>query len=262
MIAARSRARWHAGILALVVVLPQGAAAEDKFNPFRVEEARVRRDVRIIALSPLTVPTGTSDTSEARRRFDAAIAAELEAGGFKTVPSAEYGRVWHGMSVRLGGVFDTITGVPDAARLEACREHTARELQVEHDIDAVLVTWISYDTARAGVTPSEAAVGAISDPYIACGEPLTWGGQPLEALLRNLPQRVVATYFNAALLDLSGEELYSAQACLRWTTIYLAGAYQERVGTPWFGSDERNHKAVRTVLERLTRHSESVLHRQ
>jgi hypothetical protein len=262
MIVAWSRIRWYVGILTLVLVLPQSVAAEEKFDPFHVEEARVRRDVHTIALSALTVPAGTSDVSEARRRFDAAIGAELEAGGFKTVPSAEYGRVWHGMSVRLGGVFDTITGAPNDAKLDACREHTARELQIAHDVDAVLVTWISYDTTQVGVTPSDAAVGAISDPYIACGEPLTWRGQQLEALLRNLPQRVVATYFNAALLDVSGEELYSAQACLRWTTIYLAGSYEERQGAPWFGSDKRNQKAVHTVLERLTRRSASAVRRQ
>lgn len=238
---------------ALGILLTVPAHAEEKFDPFSVDEARVRRDVHTIALAPLTVPVATADVPSVRAHFDSIVTSQLEAGGFAVVPSTQYERVWHMMSVRLGGVYDTLTGVPDSEKLGACREHTVRELQREHGADAVLVTWIAYDTARPGVLPKEATIGSRSRPYVVFGEPLTWEGRPLEALLRNLPQRVVAAYYNAALYDASGEEMYSARSGVRWTRIYFGATYRDRREAPWFGAEAHNREAVQVALGPLTR---------
>ena len=155
--------------------------------------------------------------------------------------------MWHELVERLGGVYDPITGKPDEKKLAVARDHTFRELARQNHADAVLASFITLGIAIPQVDST-----VFPPQYRLWDEPLLWHGEPIDArMLLNMPQRLLAGYFNAILYDTAQVELYSARLGIEWIAIYMARGHEERPDDQVFQNEQRNEHVVATDLNPL-----------
>jgi hypothetical protein len=219
--------------------LAAAAVHGDGYDPYRIPQEQFGREVRVVALQPVQVPVDLQGADDVRRRFEKLVRFKLESKGYKIVDPAVVEQQWVAMSQKVGGVFDPVTGKADEAKAKAVREHSARALERDHEIDAFLVVRIAYDSM-------DAWTGQAGFLWRTLGEPLTWKGKNLG----DMPQRVVGVFLNIAFFDLAGDVLYSIRAPIQWTMVFAARSYDERPRAELF-ADERNRQAVELTLDPL-----------
>lgn len=229
-----------AGTVLLLLAAP--ASGDAPYDPFKVPKQQVLDRVFKIALTTARFPTFIEEEGNLRTSLELLVISTLEGNGFAVIPSEEHTRTWQRLSEHTGGAFDPSTGSADPAKLEAIRELTARELATQQQSDAVLSIAVTEGAMRFWGTP---LLG-----FEAPGGPLTWQG----ATLFELPQRVNGTHLNFLLHDNAGVLMYSIQVPIEWTEVYVARSHDRRLDAHLFQGPVVG-MAVRTALERLSRHS-------
>jgi len=198
-------------------------AQEAAFDPFTVPRAVFESRVATIALAPVDLPPSTPEREAVQRQIEEALTQRLQAKGYEVIPPGEFEQTWRAASRQIGGIYDPVTGKSDEKKHDAVLELTGRELGRRFSADAVARTFV-----RSGaVIPW--AEGGFGEParYVAVGEPLVWRGKPIDGLLANLPQLVVAAYLNLRIDDLTGAEMYGIRFPLEWTRVYVGRGYED-----------------------------------
>lgn len=233
----KSRARCALALLFAVFALP--ARAGDDYDPYRIPREQFRAEVSRVALRPLRLPDGTPDAERVRVELEGLIAAELEKRGYTVVPSEAFADTWRRFATDLGGVYDPISGMPDAQKYVLAQQHTVRELERTQNVDGVLSASIALDAMPA-------YIGFWS--WEAAGTPIRWQGKDLPSAVNQQPQRVEGPYLRVLIHDNAQVLLYDAQIALAWSRVYVGGGYEEVPATELYGKRERNQETVAKLL--------------
>jgi len=94
--------------------------------------------VRRVAVAPVEVPDWMGMPTEQRTAIDEAIQARLDKAGFELLPNAEYRAIETRLAGYLGGLAGA-DGAVNAARVQALREHSIREMLLRHRFDALVL---------------------------------------------------------------------------------------------------------------------------
>ena len=113
-------------------------AQREEYDPWQVPPERFYNGVKVIAVTPLTVPRALEGEVELRQRIEALLVDRLQARGFEVVPVLECEATWETICNRLGGLDDPETGDRDPEKFSAARKHFLNELQARYGADAVL----------------------------------------------------------------------------------------------------------------------------
>jgi hypothetical protein len=228
------------GALALLFwALALPARADGEYDPYRIPREQFSAQVSRVALRPLRLPDGTPDAERLRAELEGLIAAELEKRGYTVVSSQVFAETWRRFARDLGGVYDPVSGMPDAQKYLLAQQHTVRELERTQKVDAVLSPSIALDAIPAyiGFWYWEAA-----------GTPIRWQGKDLASAVNQQPQRVEGPYLRLLIHDNAQVLLYDAQIALAWSRVYVGGGYEEVPAGEIYGSRERNQKTVEKLL--------------
>jgi hypothetical protein len=128
------------------------------YDPFVKSRSDIETTLKVLCTTPMNL-MDFDRRPEVVTRYESLIAQQLEAGGFKVIPSSEYSAIRDPLVEKMGGVFDPVTGERDAAKLKAIKQHTMNELIAKFGIDgcvdsAVVVTkasWYGNSAAWDGV---------------------------------------------------------------------------------------------------------------
>ena len=145
--------RFLAGITATCVLLAFPAAAADE-SPFRIDKKVFKRQVRMVALSPIDAAPMLQMPDSAETIIQEEITKKLEKRGFEVIPASALRQIRETMEQQVGGYQNVSTGQIEAARKRAVREHSYRELMFRYPVDAVVairvqVLGAEYENDRA-----------------------------------------------------------------------------------------------------------------
>lgn len=229
----RRSASWGAALLATLCCA--ATAAGEELNPYEMPAQQFAARVRTIALRPIGVPGDVPHPDALRARIEALVGDRLRAKGYEVVAPTVWAATWLEMSRRLGGTFDVITGDPRPEQFKAAFDHTARELERTHGVDAVLSAFVSIGPASFGR-------GLFA--FETWGQSLRYAGQVVGPEIWEAPQSVRGAYLNVLITDLAGDKLYGIRYGIEWTAIYVARGYEERPLAEVFDEPERIERAV------------------
>lgn len=137
------------GFVALgAALLLAGCAAKVPYNPFKVSRDQFYPKLKVVALSPMSVPRDLKDPDPATKKFLSMIEAQLREAGFATIPADASRGLWDSLTAQVGGFFDPVTGEVDEAKLKTVRIQMYRELKAERQIDAMLFTALAIVPAK------------------------------------------------------------------------------------------------------------------
>ena len=253
--------RSAAGLAVLVFVLrlgdgvaeagPRSGTVKDRppvrtvFNPFSMPKEMVQERVHTIALRAVRVPPNTRKMIGPM--FESLIAQGLQEQGYQTLPPNEFERIWREMSERLGGIYNPGTGESYEERHDAAWQHTTRDLARRLSADAVLDARVV-----AGEIPLRWGLRLTGFYWFAADEIVQWRGEGIGASeSKHMPQKVLGTYLNVSLYDLSGARMYAVTSPIEWTKVFIARSYEERDQVELYLDDERNRDAVAKTLRPL-----------
>lgn len=232
----------RARAIALLVAALAAPARADGYDPYRIARAQFREQVARLVLRPLVLPAGTPDAERVRSDFEALIADALTRRGYAVVSSRVFADTWQRFSGDLGGVFDPVTGRPDPKKYELAWQHSVRELERSHEVDAVL-------SAEIAIEPMAFGIGWWW--WEAAGQPLRWQGHKLPSAPNQQPQRVEGPYLGVVIQDRAQVPLYEGRLALAWSRIYLARGYEEVPPAELYADRARNREAVEQLLSVL-----------
>lgn len=229
-------------ISAFLLVAPLRADAD--YDPYRVPKETLVQRVHVIALTPVALPASVTDPGTPAAAIEALIAQQLEAKGYRVVPSAEWSKIWGEMAKQVGGVYDPITGIPDPKKRNAAFDFTMRELARRHGVDAM--AWLSVD--QRGVDARlHSAIGDYG--YYAFDQKLRWDGETFGGIDQWLPQLVLEYFLNVDLFDADGVPLYSIGYAIEYMRIYMLRTFQDVPRAELLG--KRLPGAVKGALDAL-----------
>jgi hypothetical protein len=141
-------------------------------DPFVVPKKYFKGAVKVIALTPITIPEGMPEPDFVTGKFDSLIEAALKDGGYAVVRPQDYETVWE--RATRGDLVKTTTGDRDPAKVAGAALQTFDTLDATFTVDAVLVTDIRvveapFASGRAvwdGVTQS-INVGGYMNSFLA-----------------------------------------------------------------------------------------------
>jgi hypothetical protein len=220
-----------------------GHAGAQEYDPHQTSREQFRTQVSRLAMEPMVLPSETPDADRVCAGFEQLVAAELQAHGYEVVPSKVFREIWRRYAEDLGGVFDPVTGEALEKKHELTWEHTGRELEAKHGVDAVVRALIVSGPLRFDA-------GGFSLGWRAAGQTLVWRGERMwsEAAM---PQRVEGPYLTVFIVDRGGVLHYAMRAPIEWSRIYANRGYEEKPVTALYQDAQRNQRAVREVFEKL-----------
>lgn len=227
--------------LALLLALALPARGEE-YDPYEIPREQFRAQVSRVALRPMRLPDNTPDAARVRAELETLITAELEKRGYTVIGSKTFAEIWRRYAADLGGVFDPVTGMPDAEKYALAQQHTVRELERTQNVDAVL-------TASIGLDAMTAYMGFWS--WKAAGTAIRWKGRDLYSAQNQQPQRVEGPYLALTLHDPAQVLLYSGRIALTWSRVYAGGGYEEVPVAELYGDRGRNQEKVGLLLAPL-----------
>ena len=121
--------------LAIIALLfSAGVFAKDD-EAFLIREKDFKKQVKVIALTPIDAPAVIGLTKSAKLMIEEEITARLRKRGFEVIPAQALADIRTTMIQQVA--LDTDTGPIDAARAQAVREHSFREMRFRHPLDAI-----------------------------------------------------------------------------------------------------------------------------
>ena len=225
-------------------------AAARPYDPFAVPRDSVLASVRTIVLRPALFEGSPPAVEPVRALFDSLIAAELEAGGFKVVRSAEWRRVSDRLGDSLGGMLDTTTGEPDTARTALQRRLVMLDLGTRLGVDAVLTP--HFDRREAPLRRGIATWDGVSQVLRRRGILGAMGSPRLTGQVTALSLVVELRDADRRLLYLDAGGL---QSLVRLGEGSRDALLVEVPAESMYANPERNLQAVRVALAALTRRS-------
>lgn len=129
----RNRLGW----LLLAAVLAAQATAADKDSPFTSSKRDFSRQYKVIALAPVDANEYLQMPDAVARALETEVTRHLERSGFTVIPSSVLAGIRETMEAQVGGVKDPETGATDIAKWRAVREHSIREMRLQHKFDAL-----------------------------------------------------------------------------------------------------------------------------
>ncbi len=160
--------------------------------------------IKTIGVMPLAVDDAVPDAGRVTEHYESEVVARLEKAGFAVVKPAAMRAIRERLLQSLGGVYDPVTGRPQADKLKALREFEASEYLETVKIDATL--WIGIVERRAKASNTSADWDGVRDR--STGLPGFGGGlaglssDPFVGTLRALS-------FEVELRDAYGKVLYN-----------------------------------------------------
>jgi hypothetical protein len=127
--------RLLAFVLGLSLVLPAFAASGDE--AFMVDKRDFKKTYKVIALMPVDADPYLEMSDSVAAMLEQEVVAHLQKRGYTVLPSSVLAGIRAEMAQQVGGVEDPESGQTDAAKLQAVREHSFRELWFRHQFDAV-----------------------------------------------------------------------------------------------------------------------------
>jgi len=135
----------HLSYLAIVALLfSSGVSAKDD-DAFLIREKDFKKQVRVIALTPIDAPLVIGMTKSAARMIEEEITARLRKRGFEVIPAQTLADIRTTMTEQVTSTTDT--GQIDAARAKAVREHSYREMMFRHPLDAIALIQVEIVNA-------------------------------------------------------------------------------------------------------------------
>jgi hypothetical protein len=188
--------------MALAIVAASAASAEAGSETPR---AGLSARIKTIGLMPLEMEEAIPNPDDVASRLEGEITARLQTAGFTVVPASEMRAIRARAVASLGGVYDSMTGVPNRERLAALQEFSTQEYRMQHPVDATLrpaivrrrarfdMGWSEWDGVRERVTSKS----GITDVML---QGMEAGMQPGEEL--------PALSLTVSLVDAHGENVY------------------------------------------------------
>lgn len=227
----------------LVLSIVATAALADSYDPLQIPAATFHDRVDVIAMWPLEVPHDLPRGDDLRRDFEERIAANLEASGFSVIGSDVVRAKWIELSRQLGGVFDPRTGERIEERYSLAWEYLFEELELSHDVDAVLTPDIRFG--------SMGAIQGASYWAMPRDFPMKWGDELLGSSLAARPIGVIGPHLHVFIYDEDGAELYNIRVAIEWATLYHASSRHERPLDDLLTTPAHNQLAVDIALDAL-----------
>lgn len=225
--------------LSLVATL----AIAESYDPLQIPAETLHDRVDVIALWPLAVPYDLPHGEALRRDFEGLIAAKLEALGFEIIGSDVVEAKWIELSRQLGGVYDPRTGARIDERYSLAWEYLFEDLELSHDVDAVLAPHIRFG--------SMGAIAGLSYWSMPRDFPMTWGEEPLGSSLQGRPIDVRGPHLTVFIYDEEGAELYNVRVAIEWATLYHASSRFRRPLGELLTHPAHNQLAIDIALDPL-----------
>src|SRR5262245_39610588 len=132
-----------AGLIGFALAITACAHATP-YDPFRVPPEQIRANVRVLAVGPLIVPRDLENPEPVKARFQQLIEAQFREAGYTIVGPGETRPVWDSLAAESHGLYDPVTGEPDAAKVRAFHDAVYRELKTRFGVDAMLLSalWV------------------------------------------------------------------------------------------------------------------------
>jgi len=181
--------------------------------PYRapqITEKDFREKVKTLGMMPMVIPGGISSADKKKEEFEAALVKNLEAGGYRVVPSSAFKTRYDAIRKLVGAVYDPNTGERVEGRHDIVVDHVRREYLAAHKIDALVYPAIAVVSAHWSANRAEwhgthAATTGKEGLWAALAAPSAYGTIP--ALSFRL--LITSTYGEACFLGFGGMELCS-----------------------------------------------------
>lgn len=134
-------------VMVLILFWVTGCATAPSNNPFLISEKDFFAESRPFVLVPVGMPRWADETDPVKRKFESLITGKLQGAQFEVLPTTVYGEIWDGMTTRMGGYYDRISGKRDEKKFDAVMEHTLRELH--RKVGEVLVLHPNLEVVHA-----------------------------------------------------------------------------------------------------------------
>lgn len=136
-----------AALLALFVVVSLPAIAADD-SPFLIDKRDFKKQFKTIALVPVDADGLFNMPDSVAAMLEEEVTTHLEKRGYRVIPSSVLAGIRKSMEAQVGGVKDPESGQFDAAKLQAVRTHSFRELWFRHEFDALATIRVSTSRAQ------------------------------------------------------------------------------------------------------------------
>lgn len=128
--------RWV--IITLIFGFLSTSCTHTPYNPFKIERQQIFDTIKTMAMMPMDLSKDVPNSEAVMTRYESLISTQLQKAGFKIIPSKEYSSIYDPMVSKVGGFFDPITGKANEEKLKSVRDHSMRELQRKHSVDALV----------------------------------------------------------------------------------------------------------------------------
>lgn len=130
--------RKLASIVALLCLAVTGtAAAASKDDAFLIKKRDFKKTYKVIALAPVDADLYLEMPDSVAAILEQEVTARLQKRGYTVIPSSVLADIRKTMEDQVGGLKHPETGEIDAAKFQAVREHSFRELWFQHQFDAL-----------------------------------------------------------------------------------------------------------------------------
>lgn len=131
--------------LAIVALLFSSAVCAKDDEAFLIREKDFKKQVKVIALTPIDAPPVIGMTRSAELIIEEEITARLRKRGFEVIPAQTLADIRSTMTAQVTSDLDS--GQIDAARAQAVREHSYREMMFRHPLDAIALVRVEIVNA-------------------------------------------------------------------------------------------------------------------
>ena len=112
----------------LLLGLAAGCAMSPPQDPFRLPREELSLKNRTIAMVSVGAPDFVPGKEEVNRKFESLVMIKLKEGKYEILPPTCFDKTWKEMVVKVGGIYDRMTGKRYEDKFRLAREHTLREL--------------------------------------------------------------------------------------------------------------------------------------
>ncbi|HEY2775789.1 MAG TPA: hypothetical protein VGK20_17235 [Candidatus Binatia bacterium] len=221
-----------------------GCAAQQPYNPYRIEKADFRQRVHTIALMPTKMPTDIENREAVQQKFAAMLAGKLQLLGFTALAPDKAGEVFDRVRKESGNLFDPTTGERNKEKQDEADRKALAEVAERYHADAVLYS---------AVYPVKAAFRNGVASWLGTSQRIETGGSLALRMLGGVTVSgtVGATAIGVVIGDTTGKDLYSKAAGLESLASYGAGGFKEKPLSELFLDEQRNTAAIDHALLEL-----------
>jgi hypothetical protein len=205
-------------LIALALVtgsMPAMAMEPTSEKPFGIPRERIAASVRKVGMLPVNMPANVPNRVEVARRLEAAIEAQMRAGGFDILPAALMRDIRDDLAESLAPLYDPINGRSIEKTQKSLDEYARDQYETTNEVDV----WL-----RPAVVPRKVVIA---------GGQYSWDGA-VEPVGQNLPKGADADATLAGLslrielLDNNGRALYLKYGALQPTRVMHASGGRVR----------------------------------